>query len=191
MRQFLLLILTLGVLSSCQSKDETATTTTGGEEKQTLTSSSMTTDARGLSKTTALLKTVHGNVLIKFYPKEAPNTVTRIVELIQRGFYDGINFHRVVPKFVAQAGDPTGVGTGGSGSKLKAEFNKIQHIKGTVAMARAQEDRDSADSQFYFALNTLPHLDGNYTVFAQVIEGLDVLDKIQQGDKILSFSIKD
>ena len=190
-RKFILFIFAFGVLFSCQNKNETVTGNSAGQEKQTLNSASMTTDTNGLSKTTALLKTVHGNVLIKFYPKEAPNTVTRIVELIQRGFYDGINFHRVVPKFVAQAGDPTGVGTGGSGSKLKAEFNRIQHIKGTVAMARAQEDKDSADSQFYFALNTLPHLDGNYTVFAQVIEGLDVLDKIQQGDKILSFSIKD
>ena len=161
------------------------------EKKQVLNASSMVTDPAGLSKTTALMKTVHGNILIKFYPQKAPNTVTRIVELIQQGFYDGITFHRVIPKFVAQAGDPTALGTGGSGSKLKAEFNDIQHVKGTIAMARGQDDKDSADSQFYISLRTLPHLDGKYTVFAQVIEGLDFLDKLQQGDKILSFSLND
>ena len=126
----------------------------------------------------------------KFYPTKAPNTVNRIVELIKSGFYDGLTFHRVVPNFVAQGGDPTGTGTGGSGKKLKAEFNDIQHIRGTVAMARASEP-DSADSQFYLALTTLPHLDGNYTVFGQVVEGLELLDKIKVGDKMLSVVVED
>ncbi len=161
------------------------------EHNQQIISSSLAVNSSGLSKKTALLKTVHGNILIKFYPQKAPNTVTRILKLIQEGFYDGLVFHRVINKFVAQTGDPTGLGTGGSGSKLKAEFNDIQHIRGTIAMARAKENKDSADSQFYIALSTLPHLDKNYTVFAQVVEGLNLLGKIQQGDKILSFSLKD
>ena len=149
----------------------------------------MTVDSSGLSKTKAILKTVHGNIVFKFYPKKAPNTVIRISDLIKQGFYDGLTFHRVVPNFVIQGGDPTATGTGGSGQKLKAEFNDIQHIKGSVAMARAQ-DKDSADSQFYIALTNLPHLDRNYTVFGQVIEGIEILEKVQQGDKMLSLSLE-
>ncbi len=145
----------------------------------------MSTDSDGLSSTTATIRTVHGDIVFKFYPNEAPNTVTRISQLISEGFYDGLTFHRVVPNFVVQGGDPQGTGTGGSGQKLKAEFNDIQHVRGTVAMARAQ-DINSADSQFYIALSTLPHLDGQYTVFGQVVEGLELLDKITVGDKMLS-----
>lgn len=151
--------------------------------------SELETDINGLSKAKATVKTVHGNIVYKFYPKKAPNTVTRIIELIKKGFYDGLTFHRVVPNFVIQGGDPLGNGTGGSGKNLKAEFNDIQHIKGAVAMARAQ-DPDSADSQFYIALSTLPHLDGKYTVFGQVIEGFDVLTKIVKGDKMLAVTIE-
>lgn len=147
-------------------------------------------DSTGLSQAKATIKTVHGNIVFKFYPEKAPNTVNRIVELIKSGFYDGLTFHRVVPSFVIQGGDPTGTGTGGSGKKLKAEFNDVQHIRGSVAMARAS-DPDSADSQFYIALTTLPHLDGNYTVFGQVIEGLELLDKFQVGDKMLSVVIEE
>lgn len=142
-----------------------------------------------LSTAKAIIKTVHGNIVFKFYPKHAPSTTTRIIQLIQQGFYDGLNFHRVVPNFVIQGGDPQGNGTGGSGQNLKAEFNDLQHIEGTVAMARSQNP-DSADSQFYIALNTLKNLDGKYTIFGQVIEGLDVVKKIQKGDKMLSVSFE-
>ncbi len=142
-----------------------------------------------LSNAKAIIKTVHGNIVFKFYPKHAPSTTTRIIQLIQQGFYDGLNFHRVVPNFVIQGGDPQGNGTGGSGQNLKAEFNDLQHIEGTVAMARAQNP-DSADSQFYIALNTLKNLDGKYTIFGQVVEGLDVVKKIQKGDKMLSVSFE-
>ena len=148
-------------------------------------------DSAGLSKTKVIIKTAHGNIAFKFYPKDAPNTSTRIAHLIKKGFYDGITFHRVIKNFVAQAGDPTGTGTSGSGVKLKAEFNSKQHIRGTVAMARAGNDVDSADSQFYIALSTLPHLNGKYTVFGQVVEGDDILDKITKGDKILSMVMSD
>ena len=112
-----------------------------------------------------------------------------MIELIGKGFYNGLTFHRVVPGFVIQGGDPVGNGTGGSGQKMKAEFNNRRHLEGTLAMARAA-DPDSADSQFYICLGTLPHLDHNYTVFGQVVEGMDVARMIKVGDKMLSFSIQ-
>lgn len=161
-----------------------------GSEGEQAVAGALKADANGLSLAKATIKTVHGNIVFKFYPEKAPNTVNRIVELIKSGFYDGLTFHRVVPNFVIQGGDPTGTGTGGSGKKLKAEFNDIQHIRGTVAMARAS-DPDSADSQFYIALTTLPHLDGSYTVFGQVVEGLELIDKVQKGDKMLSVVIEE
>lgn len=151
--------------------------------------SEMLINDKGLSDMKAIITTIHGNIVFKFYPQKAPNTVTRIVQLIQNGFYNGIAFHRVESNYVIQTGDPTGTGTGGSGYKLKAEFNDIPHTKGIVAMARAI-DPDSADSQFYISLGTLTHLDGQYTVFGKVIEGEDLLSKIAVGDKILSLTLE-
>lgn len=148
------------------------------------------TDSKGLSKGKAIIKTVHGNIVFKFYPTHAPNTTTRIIVLIKEGFYDGLEFHRVVTNFVIQGGDPLGNGTGGSGQNLKAEFNSLQHVKGTVAMARSQNP-DSADSQFYIALNTLKNLDGKYTIFGQVVEGIEVVEKIRRGDKMISVSFQE
>lgn len=146
-------------------------------------------DGNGLSKATVIVTTNKGVIRFKFYPKDAPNTVTRIIELINKGFYNGLKFHRVVPGFVVQGGDPQGNGTGGSGQKLKAEFNDRKHVEGAVAMARAQ-DPDSADSQFYIALAPQPHLDHSYTVFGQVIEGMDVVKKLQPEDKMISLIIE-
>lgn len=157
------------------------------------TSSSQTpdlsVDANGLSKAVAVLKLNSGVVKFRFYSQDAPSTVNRIVELIQQKFYNGLTFHRVIENFVAQGGDPLGNGTGGSGQRLKAEFNKRQHLEGTLAMARAA-DPDSADSQFYICLARLPHLDGKYTVFGQVVEGMDFVKKIRVGDKIEAVSIE-
>lgn len=178
----LLFVLLFGI-SSCFKEKETSQETAKTESK--IKASDLRVDKTGLSQESVVIKTVKGNIEFKLYPKKAPNTVTRIIELVNQGFYDGIKFHRVVPNFVIQAGDPTGTGTGGSGKRLKAEFNDIQHIKGTVSMARTQ-DPDSADSQFYVALTTLPHLDKKYTVFGQVVNGLDVIDKIAQNDVIIS-----
>ncbi len=149
----------------------------------------LSTDPNGLSKAIVTLKTTQGVIKFKFYPAEAPKTVHRLVELIQQGFYNNLSFHRVVPGFVIQGGDPAGNGTGGSGQKLPAEFNNRQHVEGTLAMARAQ-DPNSADSQFYIALGTLPHLDRNYTVFGQVIEGMDVVKKIKVGDRMTSVIVQ-
>ncbi|MCM2324169.1 MAG: peptidylprolyl isomerase [Oligoflexia bacterium] len=136
-----------------------------------------------------MLETSKGIIRFKFYPQDAPNTVNRIIELVQQGFYNGLTFHRVVPGFVVQGGDPVGNGTGGSGQKLKAEFNNRRHVEGAVAMARAM-DPDSADSQFYISLGTHPHLDRSYTVFGQVIEGMDVARKLEKGDKMISVRVE-
>lgn len=161
-------------------------TSTGEEQKMNPKSNpnpDLSVDEKGLSRATAQMRTSKGVIKFKFYPEDAPNTVKRFVELIQQGFYNGLTFHRVVPKFVVQGGDPLGSGMGGSGQNLKAEFNQRKHLDGTLAMARAA-DPDSADSQFYFTIGPQPHLDNNYTVFGQTIEGLDVIRKIDVGDKI-------
>ena len=134
-----------------------------------------------LSDETMIIETRHGVIELKFYPKAAPKTVARISELVKQGFYNGLKFHRVIPNFVAQGGDPKGNGTGGSGIKLKAEFNAIPHEPGTLSMARAS-DPNSADSQFYICLARLPHLDNKYTVFGKVIKGMDAVLKIQPND---------
>ncbi len=149
----------------------------------------LTADANGLSRATVVLNTSQGIIKFKFYSNDAPQTVKRFVELIQSGFYNGLSFHRVIPKFVIQSGDPTGRGSGGSGEKIKAEFNERKHVEGTIAMARG-EDINSADSQFYISLGEHPHLDHKYTVFGQVTEGIDVAKSIKVGDKILSVTIQ-
>jgi cyclophilin family peptidyl-prolyl cis-trans isomerase len=129
-----------------------------------------------------------GKIVIQFFPEDAPNTVKNFIKLARVGFYDGVVFHRVVPGFVVQGGDPTGTGLSGPGYTIDAEFNKRRHLKGSVAMARS-EDPNSAGSQFYICLEAQPHLDGNYTVFGQVIEGMDVVTKIRQGDRMKSVAI--
>lgn len=182
-----LLLLSLWATTSCIKKKVAVDKPMSNTEDK-ITAADLKADSSGLSDAQVVIKTAKGEITLKFYHQKAPRTVTRIIELVQQGFYDNIKFHRVVPGFVIQAGDPSGTGAGGSGKKLKAEFNDVQHSKGTVAMARAA-DKDSADSQFYIALNTLPHLDGKYTVFGQVVKGIEVLDKITQGDKIISMQL--
>ena len=137
----------------------------------------------------AVIETEKGNIVFKFFPKEAPNTVANFIKLADKGFYNGLTFHRVEPGFVIQGGDPNGDGTGGPGYTIKAEFNSHPHIKGTVAMARAN-DPDSAGSQFYICLDTASFLDGKYTVFGQVVEGQGVVDSIRRGDKMLKVYVK-
>jgi peptidylprolyl isomerase len=123
-----------------------------------------------------------GRVVIEMRPDLAPNHVKRIKELVRKGFYDGTPFHRVIDGFMAQGGDPTGTGRGGSGFHIKAEFSSAHHVRGTASMARAQ-DPDSADSQFFICLAPAPFLDGQYTIWGQVIDGMDNVDKIKKGDK--------
>lgn len=122
-----------------------------------------------------------GRTVILMRPAHAPNHVARVRELVRQGFYDGIVFHRVMAGFMAQTGDPTGTGMGGSGQNLKAEFNKLRHMRGTVSMARG-EDPDSADSQFFIVLAPSFTLDNRYTIWGRVIEGMEFVDAIKKGD---------
>ena len=122
----------------------------------------------------------YGRVVIEMRSDLAPNHVSRIKELVRSGFYDGVVFHRVIDGFMAQGGDPTGTGTGGSGENIDAEFSNARHVRGTLSMARAQNP-NSADSQFFICLADVPHLDGQYTVWGQVIEGMEHVDKIKRG----------
>ncbi len=131
---------------------------------------------------TLVIQLATGNVVIKMLPDVAPLSVARIKELARAHFYDGIVFHRVIPGFMAQTGDPTGTGTGGSGKgKLKAEFSKLPFDRGTVGMARSN-DPNSADSQFFICTAPASWLNGQYTVWGQVIEGMGLVDKLAQGE---------
>ena len=143
---------------------------------------------------TLIVETSKGPVVIAMRPDLAPKHVARIKELAREGFYDGLKFHRVIDGFMAQTGCPKGTGTGGSGQKLKAEFSDAKHRKGTVSMARAQ-DPNSGDSQFFICLDEAPWLNKQYTVWGNVIEGMENVDKIQKGeppanpDKIVSLKV--
>lgn len=145
-----------------------------------------------------LLRTRYGDVVIEMLPDIAPNHVKRIKELVRQGFYNGLKFHRVIDGFMAQTGCPRGDGTGGSGQKLKAEFNRHQHKRGTVSMARAMNP-DSADSQFFICYTDCPWLDGQYTIWGNVISGMEFVDLLKKGcepngmvdvpDEIISMTI--
>jgi peptidyl-prolyl cis-trans isomerase B (cyclophilin B) len=126
---------------------------------------------------TATIDTSEGKIVAKLFPDKAPQTVNSFVFLAKEHFYDGTPFHRVIKGFMIQGGDPTGTGTGGPGYHLKAEFNDTKHERGILSMARAQ-DPDSAGSQFFIMHGNSPHLDGKYTAFGKVTEGMDVVDKI-------------
>lgn len=128
-----------------------------------------------------LLKLKDGDVVIEMFPEDAPNHVARIKELVRAGFYNGLKFHRVIDGFMAQTGCPYGNGTGGSGKKLKAEFNRNPHKRGTVSMARAMFP-DSADSQFFICFGDCDWLNGQYTVWGQVTSGMEHVDAIKRGN---------
>src|SRR5436190_21102974 len=132
---------------------------------------------------TMILETTKGKVVIAMRPDLAPNHVARIKELVRDGFYDGIVFHRVIDGFMAQTGCPEGTGMGGSGSKIKAEFNAEPHVRGTVSMARAQ-DPNSGDSQFFICFDDARFLDKQYTVWGKVMSGMDNVDKIKRGEPV-------
>ena len=138
-----------------------------------------------------------GEIVLEFFPQDAPRHVENFVKLINRKFYDGQRVHRVEPNFVVQFGDPQSktlplddprMGSGGPGYTLKAEFNKQKHVRGSLAMARSQHP-DSAGSQFYICYGPTPHLDGNYTVFGRVVSGMEHVDRIRQGDRMKSVTI--
>ena len=139
---------------------------------------------------TLLLQLKDGVVVIELLPNVAPKHVARIKELTREGFYDGLVFHRVIGGFMAQTGDPKGNGTGGSGVKLPAEFSKIPFERGTVGMARSQ-DPNSGDSQFFICFAPARFLDGQYTVWGQVVEGMAFVDQIKKGAEARNGEVSD
>jgi peptidyl-prolyl cis-trans isomerase B (cyclophilin B) len=142
---------------------------------------------------TAKIQTVKGDMIVHFFEKDAPNTVANFVKLAKSGFYDGLKFHRVIPDFVVQAGCPNGIGNGGPGYTIKCELtgDNQYHDRGVLSMAHA--GRDTGGSQFFICHNrsNTQHLDRNHTVFGKVVEGLDVIEKIRQGDMIEKITINE
>ena len=130
---------------------------------------------------TLIIETTKGPVTVEMRPDLAPNHVARIKELARQGFYDGVVFHRVIDGFMAQTGDPTGTGRGGSGQELRAEFNAEPHTRGAVSMARAQSP-DSGDSQFFICFGDTTFLDRQYTVWGRVVDGMENVDKLARGE---------
>jgi peptidyl-prolyl cis-trans isomerase B (cyclophilin B) len=135
---------------------------------------------------TAEIQTNKGTMKVEFYEKDAPNTVDNFVKLAKSGYYDGLKFHRVIPNFVIQGGDPTGTGAGGPGYKIKCELegDNQYHDRGVLSMAHA--GRDTGGSQFFIchSRDNTAHLDRNHTCFGKVVEGLEVIDQIREGDKM-------
>ncbi|GAC1537216.1 MAG: hypothetical protein NVS2B17_09600 [Candidatus Velthaea sp.] len=153
-----------------------------GDELRTLATEAKTLRAR--------IHTAKGDIVFSFYPDEAPQHSAAFIKLARAGFYDGLSFHRVEPGFVIQGGDPSGNGTGGPGYQIDAEFSKLPHVKGTVAMARSANP-NSAGSQFYICLGEASFLNNQYTVFGQTTEGQDVVDAIRKGDVMETVSIEE
>jgi len=135
-----------------------------------------------------VMETAKGTIKFTLLPQYAPATVTNFCKLVQKRFYDGLTFHRIVPGFVIQGGDPAGNGSGGPGWTIKGEFSERKHLLGTVAMARTP-DPNSAGSQFYICLDALPSLDRQYATFGQVFEGIEVVQKIVMGDKMTKVTV--
>lgn len=150
-------------------------------------------DVDATKKYVATIKTSKGDIVCELYPKQAPLSVTNFIYLAKNGFYDGLTFHRVVPNFVIQGGDPTATGSGGPGYTIPAEIG-LPHKEGALAWARTGDEvnpqRRSSGSQFYITLKATPFLDGGYTVFGQTVGGMDVVKKIEQKDKIEKIEIK-
>lgn len=126
------------------------------------------------------IETEKGNIVLELFAKDAPGTVENFQSLIQKGFYNGLTFHRVVPDFVVQGGCPNGNGTGGPGYTIPCEINPNKHLRGALSMAH--RGKDTGGSQFFICLGDFPHLDGVHTVFGTVVEGMDVVDKLEAGD---------
>jgi len=137
---------------------------------------------------TATIKTKRGKMLLKLFARDVPVTVNNFVFLAREGFYDGVTFHRVIPDFMAQGGDPTGTGSGGPGYKFADEFTKHTHGAGALSMANAGPNTNG--SQFFITYTPQPHLNGKHSVFGQLAKGMDVLKKIKQGDTIVRIAIE-
>lgn len=175
---------TLIVLIAFGAQAQTKTTTTKTTKKTTKTASSKEKKMANGEDKVAVLHTGDGDMTIRFFPDVAPNHVKNFLALAEKGFYNGTKFHRIIPGFMIQGGDPntktdntSSWGTGGSGSNVNAEFNSISHKRGIVSMARSASP-NSASSQFFIVVKDSPFLDRQYTAFGQVTKGMDVADKI-------------
>ena len=134
-----------------------------------------------------IMETDKGTMKIELFEQDAPGTVQNFITLIEKGFYDGLTFHRVIDDFMIQGGCPHGTGTGGPGYKIKCEINPNKHLRGSLSMAHA--GKDTGGSQFFICHSPQPHLDGVHTVFGRVIEGLDVVDAIRKSDKMKKLTV--
>jgi len=188
-----LIIVSSLFLSGCTSK---STTTDQNMELNTpvtptTTVTQTTTSTETAENPVVSLKTENGEILIQLYADKTPNTVANFIQKADSGFYDGLTFHRVIAGFMAQGGDPTGTGMGGG--KQDSELNDVPFVRGSLGLARTAETKMvSNDSQFFICFTTegCQHLTSEYVNFGQVISGLDILDQITQGDKIISVTSK-
>ena len=138
-------------------------------------------------KYTAVIKTAKGDLTLELYPQDAPVTVNNFVTLARKGFYNGLTFHRIIPGFMAQGGDPSGNGTGGPGYKFQDEFSQRTHTAGALSMANSGPNTNG--SQFFICYEPQPHLNGKHTVFGQLTQGMDALKKLVNGDKMIEVVI--
>ena len=185
---FLALIVCLLGFSACADETGTPETTVPQSEQTTdKPETEETTVANGENPIITITMQNGGVIKVELYPDVAPNTVNNFISLAQKGFYDGLIFHRVIPGFMIQGGDPEGMGYGGPGYAIKGEFsangfeNELTHTRGVISMARSSAP-DSAGSQFFIMVEDAPHLDGEYAAFGKVIEGMDVVDEIVAAD---------
>ena len=199
MKQWIYGVLVVAVFGCAPGGSETAMTETATTTETTATDTAapaadQTATAEEISMAeyenkVAEIHTTAGQINIRFFPDVAPNHVKNFIDLAQKGFYAGTKFHRVIPGFMIQGGDPNSIagdprtwGTGGSGQNVKAEFNSVSHKRGIVSMARSPQP-DSASSQFFIVVADSPHLDRQYSAFGQVTQGMDVVDKIVSGPR--------
>lgn len=182
-------IISVLFLSSCSLNNSTKTLSSPSMTPQSPISTTSSQAINPENETVVALKTKNGQIVINLYQKETPNTVATFMKKVELGFYNGLTFHRVIPDFMAQGGDPTGTGTGGGSQS--SELNLIPFKRGSLGLARTPVSKDiSNDSQFFicFTDDGCKHLTGDYVNFGEVISGLDVLDKIVQGDKIIEIT---
>ena len=180
------LILTVSCRSSSSNNSPLPTRTTMSSTKKTYTSPPpMIIDTS--KQYTAVIEINKGKLVLELFAKDVPKTVNNFVFLARDGFYDGVTFHRVIPDFMAQGGDPTGTGSGDPGYKFADEFTSHKHVTGAVSMANAGPNTNG--SQFFITYAPQPHLDGKHSVFGQLTEGMDVLQKLVNGDVMQKVTI--
>jgi len=190
-----MLVLLLSVLVGCSpqsgepNKEETTMSQRSKSQKKWNSPPEMQIDPDKVY--VATIETERGSIVLELYPEHAPKTVNNFVFLAREGFYDGLSFHRVIPNFMIQGGDPTGTGASGPGYKFEDEVrdNPLVHGTGVISMANAGPNTNG--SQFFITHGPQPHLDGKHTVFGQVVEGQDVVDAVQQGDKMTKVTIEE